>query len=556
MRSIGKFLSGVLRVGRQSASIENPATPLSDPDDFVFESFGAGRGTDSGVKISEKKALGYSPLWRGINLIADDVMKLGLHVYRRVDGDGREKDLSHAAWRLVRRKPNAVMTAATFWNTITLHMLLHGNGYAYIVRDGKGEPLELLLLDPCGTYPVRQIVGDSIDLYYVTAIGGEQLKIRAEDVLHLKRLSRDGLVGLSVLELMRESIGLGIAARTFGAKFFGQGANASGILMIPGHLKTAAQENVLRKWASMAEGLSKAHKVALIQDNVKFQQLTITPEQGQFLQTREFEIRVVSQILGIPPHKLGDSSRTSYNSLEQENRSYLDESLDPWLVRIEEECNDKLLTEVEKESESHFFEFNRAALLRTDARTRAEIQSRTAFMYTVNEFRAQDNKPPIDGGDVRYVPTNWQAAGKDAPPTPIKEKKKPAENQVPAVEAAVRQSHADLLLDLVGRAIEIEGSEAIAAAGRAGNFVEWAERFYAKHESRMLRGLKPALRAWYAVSSKTGADADAEAFCKTYCSDARQSLLAAAEVAPGQLVESVSRFVAARRFDVTKLMGA
>ena len=156
------------------------------------------------------------------------------------------------------------------------------------------------------------------------------------DVLHIRGLSSDGYSGYDVISLMKDALGVGMAAQRFGARFFGQGSNMSGILMVPGHFDEQKIKNTIQAWNTMQTGLTNSHKIALLQDGVKFQQMTISPDQAQFLQTRQYEVRAtVANITGCPPHKLGDDTRTSHSSLEAENQSYLDECLDTWLCEFE-----------------------------------------------------------------------------------------------------------------------------------------------------------------------------------------------------------------------------
>lgn len=566
---MGIFSRTVGRVGRLLASIENPAVPLTSPEAFDYLGLGEDSESSSGVRVNHKNALGYPAMWRGINLICDGTRKLGLHLYRKKSDGGRERFTEHAAYRLVRRKPNEFMTAGVFRQVLTFHAVLYGNGYAAIIRDGAQTPGELLILDPTTTVPV---VKDG-KLWYVANIRGELVKLEAENVLHLRRLSRDGINGLDLVEVFKETLGLGLAARKFGSRFFKNGAKASGILMIPGHIKKEAQENILAKWSSMATKLTEEHKVALIQDGAKYQQLTISPEQGQFLQTRLFENREVSLILGVPPHKLGDTSRTSYNSLEQEERAWLFDGLDPWLVMWEEECADKLLTEEEKESEQFYFRFNREEALQMSFRERMEGISKgfATGLFTVNDQLRMEDRPTIGAeGDIRFRPANLvpldfqQAPKQPAPPdpksappdpkaTPPGDKPAPPPAE-PAPSknkskrqraAAIKRAHYGALRERFAGALKIEAREVAAAAARESNFVEWLDRFYARHEARLSDGIAQTVGAYYATLG-FHPEHSAEIVAKlaaTHCRRQKDLALAAAECPQAELVGSIEAIV-------------
>mgnify|MGYP000373199529 CR=1 FL=1 len=388
------------------------------------------QSTVAGVSVTAQTAMKYPPYWRAVNLISSDVAKIPLHLYQAGDGN-RTRAVEHPGYPLLRRNPNEYQTAGVFKKTLQFHKLHFGNGYAYISRDRNAKPLDMTILSPTDTVPVMTERG----LFYTTNIGSEQLKFPARDVFHLKGLSFDGLIGYSVIDLMADALGLGIAAREYGARFYGQGSNASGILMIPGNVNKDVAKNIIKDWNEMATAMTRAHKVAVLQGGVTWQPTTIDPQKAQAIETRQFEVREVSNITGVPPHKLGDDTRTSHNSLENENQSYLDDCLDHHLCNWEEEAGDKLLTEQEKADDSHYFEFNRAALLKTDIKTRFEVYNiaRGIGVYSANDIRRKENEEPIgEQGDVYLVPANMfnaqdVADGKHTPPDPNADPKQAAD---------------------------------------------------------------------------------------------------------------------------------
>lgn len=401
MGALARILGGLS--GR--SSLENPNTPLSDPDAWVYDVLGGGR-SDGGVTVNRDAALGYPAVWRAVNLISRDVAKLPVYVYRRV-GEGKERATEHPAYRLLRREPNESMTGHTFRQTLQAHLLMDGNAYAFIERDGAARPRALLPLMPDAVTPVR--VGGR--LWYVwRSSSGEQRRLKAEDVLHVKGLGYDGLVGYNPIAYYRESIGMGLAARKFGAVYFKNAATPKVVLQHPGKLKREAAERLRDDWQRMHAGLDAVHRTAILEEGLEAKVLSFDAESSQLLETRQFEIREIANLFGVPPHKLGDSARTSYASLEMENQSYLDDALDPWLVAWEEECWAKLLTEAEKRADSHSVEFLRQALIRADLSTRFSAYS-TAVQggwMSRDEVRARESMNPIPDGAGRayYIPEN------------------------------------------------------------------------------------------------------------------------------------------------------
>lgn len=396
-------------------SVENPSVPLNDPDAWA-EMFGDQR-TDSGVRVSPRTVIGYPPFWRGVSLICGAVRKAPLQVYSRTGKNNKELAKQHPAYRLLYRKPNPFILAGVFKSTLQFHALLHGNGYAAIFRDNAARPRELLLLDPNTT----SIAQRGTELYYIAEAGNQKRTIAAENVFHLKGLSFDGLVGIDTVSVMANALGLGIAARKFGARFFDKGANASGVLMIPRGLPEKAAEKLKKDWESYQTGLDNSFRTAVLEEGTKWQQTTVSPEQAQFLQTRQFEVREVANILGLPPHKLGDKEGMAYNSLEQENKAYIGDSLDPWLCTYEDEAEEKLLTEQEKDSDSHFVEFDRTALEQSDSstQTRNRIAKVNGGLISTDEARGEMNLGPLPNGQgERYrVPSGYTFADAPEPPT-------------------------------------------------------------------------------------------------------------------------------------------
>ena len=443
-------------------------------DPVLAEILGLQTPGPSGVNVNRVSVIGYPPVWRGVNLISRDVGKLPLFVYKRLTGGGKERAPEHPAYKLLRYRPNDQMTAFVFWQTMLGHAILDGNGYAFISRDGGGKPIELWPLLPDRTRPERV---DGV-LWYITRVRDaagrtEERKIPAEDVLHFKGLSYNGLIGLSLIEVAAETFGLGLAAAKFGSTFFANGAHAEYVLLHPGKLSPEAMDNLRDSIKKMHGGLDKSHKGMIFEEGMTFQQLTIPPEEAQFLETRKFSAVEIANLLGLPPHKVGDEGRTSFASLEEENQSYLDESLDPWLVNIESECREKLLTEEEKENDSHVVEFLRQALMRADLKSRYESYAIGILNRIINpnEAREKENMNPYEGGDEFLVPLNMgsPADGDDVQPEPDDDGDD---------DRAMRASncfiaHGTAAHQAAQRALRIVGSKVRRKANAAEDFSAW-----------------------------------------------------------------------------------
>lgn len=352
-------------VGRERRSLENPSTSLATPDDWLFDAFGATK-SNSGVRVSAESALCYSAWWRGIWLVSNSVAKLPLYVYKR-SGEDKAVDDQHAAYRLLRHRSNdELVSANTLKETIQSHAMSYGNGYAWIRRDGSARPLELIILNPFDVVPYRE----NGRLWYAIKVGMEWKRESPANVLHIKGLSPDGLVGYSVYVKARDSLGEGMAAQQYGSRFFRNSARPSVVIEVPTTMTEPAQREFLRQWENMFGSVEQSHRTAILTSGAKVHPFSVNPEQSQLYELRKLNLVDIANFIGVPVHKIGGEGRTAYASLEQENQSYLDDCLDPWLVKWECECREKLLTEQEKERDTHFVEFLRQAMVRADIAAR------------------------------------------------------------------------------------------------------------------------------------------------------------------------------------------
>lgn len=508
-----------------AATPENPRFSLNDPT--AWDLFLDGKPASSGQRVNGEIALTHSPWWRGVNLLSSDVGKLPLFVYLR-NGEGKSRDRQHPAYPLLRRKPNPFMVAFQFKKLLTSHAVNLGNGYAYIFRGPDMSPQELLPLDPGCTYPVRE----NGRLWYVTEVNGEKRKLPAEDVLHIKGLSYDGLVGYPVWEKARESLGLGLGARKYGAVYFKNSASLNIALEYPGNLGDKEVTTLRNTWERMHTGLDNVHRIGLLKGGMKLHQFGSNARDSQLLELRKFDILDVANFLNLPPHKLGDTTRTAYASVEQENLSYLSEGLDPWLVCWEEECWDKLLTEEEKAQDTHYVEFLREALLRTSLVDLGNFL-RTALggrpWMTLNEARGKMNLDPKPDGDEILEPLNMGKGGADNQPSD------PAKGNAAVLAEAAR----DMALDAAQRCVRRIGHAADRAAEKPHAFLPWLEDLTAQHVGTVTEMLAPAVKAGNAL---TGGDLTAQDVAAYVLVGIRGGLLSlSGRCTPAKLAAEVAR---------------
>ena len=289
------------------------------------------------------------------------------------------------------------------------HLLLWGNAYAQIIRNGKGEVLALYPLMPNKMTVDRDENGE---LYYTYqraneeahTMEGSSVVLKPSDVLHIPGLGFDGLVGYSPIAMAKNAIGMAIACEEFGAKFFANGAAPSGVLEHPGTIKDPAR--VRDAWQSQFGGSANTGKVAVLEEGLKYTPISISPEQAQFLETRKFQINEIARIFRVPPHMVGDLEKSSFSNIEQQSLEFVKYTLDPWIIRWEQSMMRVLLSLDEKKE--YFIKFNLEGLLRGDYQSRMNgysIARQNGWMSAndIRELENLDRIPAEQGGDLYLI---------------------------------------------------------------------------------------------------------------------------------------------------------
>jgi len=400
-------VSGLIR-----RSLENPRRPLDPWDQALGETID-GSLSVAGVRVSREKALTFSAVWRAVSLISRTVAKLPLGAYRNAHPN-RERDADHEADWLLRCQPNDAMTPFVYKQLVVNHVLLEGNHYSYIDRLASSRPVALLPLDPRRTYPVRE----GKRLWYVHELkGGELRRLDPADVFHVKGLGYDGLTGYNVLSRARDSFGGAIANQAYGGVFYRNAARPNVALKHPGRLSPEARRNLRESWERMHQGLDNAHRTAILEEGLEVVLLTVNAKDAQMIESKQFSLIDVANWFNLPPHKLGANISTSYGSLEQENRNFLDDAIDPWLVAIEEECEAKLLSSYQRNRGTHAIAFDRYPLVQADMQQRGDFYNKAiqSGWMSPDEARGREGMNPMAGGigKVYFFPLNMARVGGD-----------------------------------------------------------------------------------------------------------------------------------------------
>ena len=374
-----------------------------------FYSFFFG-GTSSGKPVNETTAMQMTAVYSCVRILSETVAGLPLNVYKYNDKGGKEKAFKHPLYRLLHDEPNPEMTSFAFRETLMSHLLLWGNAYAQIIRNARGEVIALYPLMPNKMTVDRDQSGRLFYSYQrgtedPGAIGSSsRVTLSPSDVLHIPGLGFDGLIGYSPIAMAKNAIGLAIATEEYGAKFFANGAAPSGVLEHPGVIKDP--QRIRDSWNAAHQGSSNSHKIAVLEEGLKYTPIGIAPEQAQFLETRKFQINEIARIFRVPPHMLADLEKSSFSNIEQQSLEFVKYTLDPWVVRWEQSMCRVLFSESEKPE--YFIKFNVDGLLRGDYASRMSgyATARQNGWMSSNDIRELENLDRISsdlGGDLYLI---------------------------------------------------------------------------------------------------------------------------------------------------------
>lgn len=364
----------------------------------------------SGRRVSERSAMQMTAVYSCVRILSEAVAGLPLHLYKyTVEGSAKATD--HPLYALLHDEPNPEMTSFMFRETLMTHLLLWGNAYAQIIRNGKGEIAALYPLMPDRMTVDRDENGRLYYQYQMQdsdprTMKGSTVILQPSDVLHIAGLGFDGLVGYSPIAMAKNAVGLAIATEEYGAKFFANGATPSGLLEYPGTVKDP--ERVRDSWNKGFSG-GNSHKVAILEEGMKYTPISISPNEAQFLETRKFQINEIARIFRVPPHMVGDLEKSSFSNIEQQSLEFVKYTLEPWIIRCEQAISRALLSGDEKKK--FYPKFNVDGLLRGDYQSRMNgyATARQNGWMSANDIRELENldKIPAElGGDLYLINGN------------------------------------------------------------------------------------------------------------------------------------------------------
>lgn len=383
-----------------SKLIRSPVENFSNPSQRFY--FGS---SASGKQVNEYSAMQMTAVYACVRILSESVAGLPLHLYQVNDEGNKVKAKNHSLYFLLHDEPNKEMTSFVFRETLMSHLLLWGNAYAQIIRNGKGEVVSIYPLMPNKIRVMRDKSTHEIIYEYLHEEG--PVTLSSKDVLHIPGLGFDGLIGYSPIAMAKNAIGMAMATEEYGAKFFANGAQPGGVLEHPGIIKDP--ERVRNSWSQTFGGSGNANKIAVLEEGMKYTPISISPEQAQFLETRKFQINEIARIFRVPPHMVGDLEKSSFSNIEQQSLEFVKYTLDPWVLRWEQAMNRALILNHEKSN--LFIKFNVDGLLRGDYESRMNgyATARQNGWMSANDIRALENLDLIskdEGGDLYLVNGN------------------------------------------------------------------------------------------------------------------------------------------------------
>lgn len=397
--------------------------PSKQLQDFIKGIDEDGSLTSIGIKVDEFTAMQMSAVNACVRILSETVASLPLHLYRRNGNGSPEKVEDHPLAECLYSAVNEEMTSFQFRESMMASVLLWGNAYARIIRNKLGQVTELWFLKPQYMVVDRDMHTGEIVYTYTDDTTNEIYTYKTKQIFHLRTTPIDGLRGMSPIEQASSAIGLALAAEQYGAKFFGNGANPGGVLEHPGVVKDPTK--IRNSWNAVYQGSANAHKIAVLEEGMKYKSIGISPNAAQFLKTRKYQVEEICRIFRIPPHMVGDLDRATFSNIEHQSIQFVVHTVRPWLVRWEQAITRCLLNE--KERGVYYARFNVDGLLRGDYQSRMEGYGigRQNGWLSANDIRELEDLPPIpeeQGGNEYFV--NSGMMGQNITTAQVKSSKK------------------------------------------------------------------------------------------------------------------------------------
>ena len=406
-------------MGRIADFFRNLGGPRADSDDrspwgsFWFEP--VTMRTVSGARISSETALRLSAVYACVRILSESMASLPFILYRPSKNRGKVEVTDHWLYRLFHIRPNRFQNPFEWREMLMGHLALRGNAFCRIISNANGEITDLIPIHPDRiSLVLSQSQPDEYSYRVIDRLGNQTYLPRGA-VWHLRGLSSDGMIGLSPIEMARESFGLALAAQDYGSRFFANDAKPTGgWIEYPGTFKDKPARDNFRESYQNAQGAMNRGKVLVLEAGMKYHEVGVTNKEAQFLELRKFQVTDIARLFRVPPHMIADLDRATNNNIEQQSIEFVRYTMRPWAERWEASIRADLMLN----DEGLDCEFDFAALMRGDANSRATYYSAMVSMgaLTRNEVRVAENYAPLPGLDEPLVALNMGMTGTNQQP--------------------------------------------------------------------------------------------------------------------------------------------
>lgn len=479
---------------------------LANPSGWLIDMFG-GLATRAGRRVTPDTALTNSAVWNAVRILAGTLASLPLFIYRRTANGGKERAVDHPLHRLLHTAPNPQQTSYEWREMIGGHLELRGNAYTLIENNRRGEVTALWPLHPAR---MSVLVDRDDQLWYAyQPKSGERQVFKEEEIIHNRGFSLDGIMGVSPIGLMREGIGVALAAEEHAASFYGNGTLPGGVLTHPKTLSTEAQMRLQESWEKRHSGVGKAWRPAILEEGMTWTTVGMSAKDAQFLESRKFQIEEMARVFDMPLHMLKAMDRSTFNNIEHQDIAFMKHTMRRRLVALEQRMNVSLL--LERERKEYFCEFLVDGVLRGDQKSRYEAYAigRQWGWLSADDVREYENQNalPEDKGKIYLTPGNMMPAGEqpapakpaaapnaDPPEDPVDDDEDDEDDDKRA--RRYLDAYEPVLLDAFARASR---KELIAlerrsrTGGDAGDVLAWHAQFWREHELTVAEQLMPAI---------------------------------------------------------------
>lgn len=444
--------------------------------------------------VSHLTAMQVTAVYACIRILAETIASLPFFIYKRLPGGGKEKATDHSLYTLLHDAPNPEITSLEFREAMMGHVALRGNSYAEIERNNGGKAVGLWPIHP-NNVTVKRSIDPPFLLYYKVMVNGRSVILREDQVLHIRGLSSNGIIGYDPITIARESIGLALAQEEYASRLFSNNARPGGVIEHPNELKDASAKRLKASWEAQHRGLEKSHRVAVLEEGMKWKEISFSPENAQFMEARRFQTEEIAQLFRIPVSMLANLKQPTFASVEQFSIDFVVHTIRPWLVRWEQAIKRSLFTEADKRI--YYPEIVVDALLRGDIKTRYEAYAiaRGNGWMSANDIRSLENMNPLPGdqGDVYLIPLNMVPAQFVTEQPGISEAKALTSGMESRVKKSVawrykiRQRFIPLIEDAARRVVKREIADIKRAVKRIfktrsiEDFNAWLEEYYSEN---------------------------------------------------------------------------